>query len=185
MEDANIIRLLWDRAERAIEALAQRVGKQLYHTAMNILNDHMDAQECVSDTYFAVWNAIPPRCPEPLAPFVLRIGKNLSLNRLRSRATQRRAGNYELSLEELARCIGGPTLEETMDERELGRAIDRYLDTLSRENRILFLRRYWFGDSIKDLAAVFGLKENAVSVRLSRLRVKLKDYLIKEELYRE
>ena len=120
-----------------------------------------------------------------MAPFVLRIGKNLSLNRLRSRATQRRAGNYELSLEELARCIGGPTLEETMDERELGRAIDRYLDTLSRENRILFLRRYWFGDSIKDLAAVFGLKENAVSVRLSRLRVKLKDYLIKEELYRE
>lgn len=185
MEDEKIISLLWDRAEGAIEALTRRFGQMLYRTAMNILSDHRDSQECVNDTYLAVWCSIPPRKPDPLAPFVLRTCRNISLNRLRNRSTLKKGGSYELSLEELEGCIPGPCLEDTMDARELGRSIDRYLDTLSVDNRVMFLRRYWFGDSVKDIAAVFSMTENAVSVRLSRIRNGLKAHLMKEELYHE
>lgn len=179
MEDHEILALLWQRAEGAISALAERFGGILYRTAVNLLGSSRDAEECVNDTYLAVWNAIPPNRPEPLPPYVYRIGRNIALNRLRSNTAQKRSG-YELSLEELAGCIPAPCLE---DGRALGRAMDAWLDTLNKESRILFLRRYWFGDSVKDIAVSFNMKESAVSVRLSRLRNKLKDYLVKEGYY--
>lgn len=179
MEDAQILSLLWQRAERGVTVLAERFGKRLYATAMNLLSDPQDAEECVNDTYLAVWNAIPPRKPEPLSPFVYRVGRNIALNRLRANTAKKRSG-YELSLEELAGCIPAPSTE---DGRALGQAMDRFLCTISRENRVIFLRRYWFGDSVKDIAAVFHMTENAVSLRLSRTRDGLKAHLIKEGYY--
>lgn len=176
MEDHEILTLLWQRSQNAIPALAERFGKQLYRTAMNLLNNPRDAEECVSDTYMALWNAIPPGRPEPLAPYVYRVGRNIALNRLRDNSAQKRSG-YELSLEELAGCISTPCSE---DSRNLGRIMNAWLDTLSKHNRVMFLRRYWFGDSVKDIATAFNMRVNAVSVRLSRLRSSLKDYLIKE-----
>lgn len=181
MDDQDILALLWQRAESAIPALAERFGKQLYLTAVNLLHNQRDAEECVNDTYMAVWNSIPPRRPEPLRPYVYRIGRNIALNRLRSNTAQKRGG-YELSLDELEGCIPAPCLE---DGRALGQALDAYLDTLSKDNRIIFLRRYWFGDSVKNIAASFAMTENAVSVRLSRTRDGLKAYLIKEGYYHE
>ena len=181
MEDHDILTLLWQRSERAISALAERFGKQLHLTAMNLLSSPRDAEECVNDTYMAVWNAIPPKRPEPLRPYVYRIGRNIALNRLRSNTALKR-GNYELSLDELAGCIPAPCLE---DGRALGQAMDAFLDTLAKENRVIFLRRYWFGDSAKDIAKAFHMTENAVSVRLSRMRDGLKAYLIKEGCYHE
>jgi RNA polymerase sigma-70 factor (ECF subfamily) len=181
MEDREILALLWQRAEGAIPALAERFGKFLYRTAMNLLNNPRDAEECVNDTYMAVWNSIPPNQPEPLQPYVYRIGRNIALNRLRSNTAQKRGG-YELSLDELEGCIPAPCLE---DGRALGQAMNAYLDTLNTDNRVIFLRRYWFGDSIKDIAAAFHTTENAVSVRLSRIRDGLKAYLIKEGYYYE
>lgn len=176
MEDPQILSLLWQRAEGAVAALAERFGRRLHAMSMNLLSDRQDAEECVNDTYLAVWNAIPPRKPEPLAPFVYRVGRNIALNRLRSNTAQKRCG-YELSLEELAGCIPAPCME---DGRALGKAMDAFLDTINRENRAIFLRRYWFGDSVKDIAAAFHMTENAVSLRLSRTRDKLEAYLIKE-----
>ena len=181
MEDHNILSLLWQRAEGAIPALAERFGRTLYRMALNLLGSPRDAEECVNDTYLAVWNAIPPNRPEPLPPYVYRIGRNIALNRLRSNTAQKRGG-YELSLEELVGCIPAPCLE---DGRALGVAMDAWLSTLNKENRAMFLRRYWFGDSVKDIAVAFCMTENAVSVRLNRLRGSLKDYLIKEDLYYE
>lgn len=181
MEDHEILALLWQRAQSAIPALAERFGAHLYRTAMNLLNSPRDAEECVNDTYMAIWNAIPPNRPEPLRPYVYRIGRNIALNRLRSNTAQKRSG-YELSLDELEGCIPAPCLE---DGRALGQAMDAYLNTLSKENRIMFLRRYWFGDTVKDIAKAFGMTENAVSVRLSRVRDGLKAYLIKEGYYYE
>lgn len=175
----RIIALLWQRSEEAIRALSQHFGPRLYRTAMNILNLHQDAEEVVSDTYLALWHAIPPKKPEPLAPYVFRTGKNLALNRLRTYTAEKRC-SYTLSLEELSGCIAAPDLWEQLDARALGREIDAYLSTISRENRVLFLRRYWFGDSISALAQEFHLSENALSVRLSRIRNQLKQHLIKE-----
>ena len=183
MEDQKIIKLLWDRAESAIEALAKKFGKRLMAIAMNILGNARDAEECVNDTYLAVWNAIPPAKPDPLAGYVMRTGRNLALKKLRENTAQKRDSRYDLSLDELAEALSGGTLEEFIEAQELGRAIDRFLDTLNKENRILFLRRYWFGDSVKELAAAFSMTENAVSVRLSRIRDKLRDFLIKEGQY--
>ena len=179
MEDQEILSLLWQRAEGAISALAERFGCILYRTAANLLGNPRDAEECVNDTYLAVWNSIPPKRPEPLPPYVYRIGRNIALNRLRSNTAQKRSG-YEVSLDELTGCISAPSQDDGL---ALGRAMDAWLDTLNKDNRIIFLRRYWFGDSVKDIATAFHMKEAAVSVRLSRLRDNLKTYLMKEGYY--
>ena len=183
MNDNTIIRLLWERAETAIDALGQRFGRRLHQTAMNILNSFHDAEETVNDTYLAVWNTVPPKKPNPLSGFVYKIGRNTALNRLRSNLAQKRGGAYELSLDELAGCIPGAALEEQVEARELGLAIDAFLDTLTQENRAIFLRRYWFGDGVKEIAKAFSLSQNAVSVRLNRTRGSLRAYLIKEGYY--
>lgn len=179
MDDKHIIGLFFDRAEGAIAALSEKYGQPLRRLCMNLLNDPQDAEECVNDTYLAIWNAIPPACPEVLSAYLYKTGRNIALKRLRSRTAQKRSA-YEISLDELAECIPSVCLEETADARALGEAIDRYLDTLSKGNRILFLRRYWFGDGIADLARHTGLRQNTVSVRLARMRAALKDYLTQE-----
>ena len=179
MDDRSIISLLFARAEGAIDALAERFGPGLTRMARQILNSSQDAEEAVSDTYLALWNAIPPARPDPLTPYVYRVCRNTALNRLRSETARKRSA-YEISLDELSEILTGPSLEEDLDARELGRAIDAFLDKESSTSRIIFLRRYWFGDSVKDIAALMGMSENAVSVRLLRTRQKLKGHLIKE-----
>lgn len=174
--------LLFQRSEKALQELAKLYGRRLLQTAKNIIGISEDAEEAVNDTYLAVWNAIPPKSPEPLAPFVYRTGRNIALNRARHNAAQKRSG-YEIPLAELEGCIAGPDLWETLDARALGRAIDAYLDTLSQENRAIFLRRYWFGDSVNAIALHFALVPGTVSVRLSRMRSGLKAYLTKEGFY--
>ena len=181
MEDKKILELLWNRVESAIDALAKKFGKRLLYTAMNILGNPQDAEEAVNDTYMALWNTIPPERPDPLAGYVHRTGRNVAPKKHRFLTAQKRATQYEVSLEELSGVIPGPSFEEMLDARELGRAIDRFLDTISKENRVLFLRRYWFGDSVKHLAKATGLSENTISVRLSRLRSQLKIYLTDKE----
>ena len=180
MEDREIIRLFLDRDENALKALGQKYGRRLLATARNILGSAQDAEECVNDTYLAVWNAIPPREPSPLAGFVYKTGRNLALKALRHRTAEKRDSRYDVSLEELASCIPGRCLEEDFEAKLLGQAIDAFLDTLPKSSRVLFLRRYWFGDSVKDIARHFAMSENAVSVRLNRTRNQLKAYLIKE-----
>lgn len=184
MDDKHIITLFFQRAETAIEALAAKYGKLLKQLCTNILHDPLDAEECVSDAYLAAWNTIPPARPDPLSAYICRLGRNCALKKLRSRTALKRSG-YEVSLEELAGCIPDNTTGDTLDGRELGRAIDCWLATLSPENRALFLRRYWFGDSVKDLSKAFGATENALSVRLSRLRAALKQHLTKEGYFHE
>lgn len=180
MEDTQITAQLFSQAESAMEALAARFGQRLYQTAENILNDPQDAEECVNDTYLAVWNTIPPANPDPLAGFVYKIGRNIAMKRLRGNLALKRNSTYDLSLTELEACIPSKSIDEQLTARELGLAIDRFLDELSRDSRVIFLRRYWFGDSVKDIAKALGFTENTVSVRLSRTRDKLKLYLTKE-----
>lgn len=183
MEDQKLLQLLFDRSEKAVSALAQRFGNRLFRIAHNILQSHEDAEEVVNDTYLAVWNAIPPNRPQPLEGYVYRTGRNLALKRLRFDNAQKRSDGHDLSLEELAACIPDPAPDRAANARLLGQAIDRYLDTLPPLSRVLFLRRYWFGDRICELAREFSMTENAVSVRLSRIRDGLKCYLLKEGFF--
>lgn len=180
MTDERILKLLWQRSEDAIRALAARFGQRLHATAMHILGSRRDAEESVSDTYLAVWNAVPPKKPDPLSGFVYKTGRNLALKKYRDTTAQKRDGSYDLSLEELEGCIPARALDEMVEARALGADIDRFLGTVSRENRTIFLRRYWFGDSVKEIAGALGLSENTVSARLSRTRSALRKYLIKE-----
>lgn len=183
MEDRKLIALFFERSEQAITALTLRFGNRLYATAYNILNSREDAEEAVSDTYLALWNAIPPEKPDPLAGYVYRTGRNIALKKLRFLRAQKRSSQYDISLDELSSVLSSGNLEDAIDARELGLVIDQFLTTLPKQSRILFLRRYWFGDSVKQLSKDFSLTENTVSVRLSRIRTQLKTYLIKEGFF--
>lgn len=185
MDDRKILKLLLARAEAAIEAMARKFGARLTATARHILGDWQYAEETVNDTYLAVWNAVPPREPDPLSGFVYKTGRNLALKRLRHDSALCRDGSYDLSLEELEGCIAGISLEDEFDARMLGRAIDRYLSGIRKDSRVMFLRRYWFGDSPKEIARHFDTSENAVRTRLHRTRMGLRTYLIKEGLIHE
>lgn len=180
MEDQRIVTLLWQRAESAIDALAKKFGKRLMSIAMNILGLPQDAEESVNDTYLAVWNAVPPKRPDPLAGFVYTTGRNISLDRLKYDTAQKRDSRYDIPIDELENCIPAAALEEQVEVRELGLAINRFLKTVNADNRALFLRRYWFGDSVREIAKDLGLRENAATVRLGRLRMQLREHLIKE-----
>lgn len=177
MDDRELLQLFRERAEKVFDLLARRFGRRLHLTAMNILDCEQDAEECVNDTYLSLWNAIPPAAPEPLTPYVLRTGKNIALNRLRARNTQKRGG-YVLSLEELAGTVPAPE-----QDAQLGKALNQWLSTLSKRDRVIFLRRHWFGDGVKDIAKALGTTENTVSLRLHRLKQQLKTYLIQEGYY--
>lgn len=185
MEDKQILDLLWARSEQAIDALAGKFGRLLQRLAMNILNDPRDAEESVSDTYLALWNAIPPDRPDPLTAFVCRVGRNTALNHLRQRSAQKRFGGYELCLDELSQVLPDNSMEELLDARVLGAAIDDFLSGLDAQSRILFLRRYWFGDSIKEISRLLGVSQNTLTVRLHRIRSKLKNHLAKEGFWNE
>ena len=178
MEDKDILALLFARSEQALAALAAKFGHRLQRLAANIL----PTEEAVSDTYLAIWNTVPPHRPDPIAPYILRICKNISVSRLRVIAAQKRSA-YEVALDELADTIGQNTLEQILDARALGRIIDDFLNTVPQVDRVIFLRRYWYGDQVKAIARRVGMTENAVSVRLNRLRSSLRNILSKEGYY--
>lgn len=180
VEDQKIVDLFFARSEMAIKMLAEKYEKLLYKISFNILNNNEDVMECINDTYLGTWNAIPPKQPNPLSAFVCRITRNLSLKKYRARTATKRDSTLEVALDELVTVIAVPSAEEEWNAKELGRAIDTFLGTLDKENRVLFVRRYWFADSIRDLADVLHMSENLISVRLNRIRKQLKAYLEKE-----
>ena len=178
MNDNAIIELFFARSEQAIRELDDKYGKVCYSLSYNILNSRQDAEECVNDAYLGTWNAIPPARPNPLLAFLCRIVRNLSLMRYHAdRAAKRGGGSCAVALEELEGCLASPrTVEGRIEEQELVRLIEDFLDTLSPENRVLLMRRYWFSDSYGEIAARTGLSEKNVSVRLTRIRKQLRNY---------
>jgi len=181
LEDSKIISLFFERSEQAIKELDCKYGSAVKKTAANILNDRLDTEECVSDTYLRVWNNIPPRVPNPLMGYVCRIARNLAVNRYHANRAEKRNGNYGLVLDEMEECIpSGVNIETDYDAKELSTAINRFLSTLNPEDRFLFVRRYWYADSVSDLAVITKSSNNRISVRLFRLREKLRITLVKE-----
>ena len=183
MEDSAIIDLFFERSEQAIDELDKKYGGAVRKTATNILHDRQDAEECANDTYLGVWNSIPPQRPNPLAAYVCRIARNLAISRLRSRTAEKRGGGLDLVLDELEEYLPSPqNVERELEAKELAERVNRFLAALPYDDRYLFVRRYFFADPVKDIAAAAAQKESRVSLRLFRLRDRLKNTLEKEGL---
>ena len=181
MDDSKIIELFHARSEQAIMELSQKYGAVCIKIAKNILNNKLDAEECVNDAFLGAWNTIPPQNPNPLLTYISRIVRNLSIKKYHSNTSAKRNSFYDVALDELENCISSDnTVENELSAKELARIIDDFLDTLDKDNRVMFVRRYWYSDSISDIAARFHTNNNNISVRLSRTREKLKNYLKKE-----
>lgn len=181
LEDSKIIELFFARAEQAIVELSAKYGTVCGRIARNILKNDLDAEECVNDTYLAAWNTIPPQKPNPLRTYIFRIVRNISITRYHANTSVKRNSIYDVALDELESCLAAPNaIEQEISAKELSRQIDHFLATLDEENQIMFVRRYWYSDSISDIAERFQTSDNNVSVRLSRIREKLKSHLKKE-----
>lgn len=181
LNDHEIIDLFFERSEQAIKELMVKYGAAIRKVASNILKDAQDAEECVSDTYLQVWNRIPPTRPKYLGAYSCRIARNISLKQYYANTAQKRNSYYDVALEELESTIPAlGTVETEYDAKELTRYLNLFLKGLSREDRYLFMRRYWHGDSITEIAGELRITPHNASVRLFRLRQKLQDYLQKE-----
>lgn len=184
MEDEKIIEMFFMRSEQGIQELNTKYGKVCHKLSYNIVNSIQDAEECVNDAYLGAWNAIPPARPHPLLTYICKIVRNISLKNYYRKETAKRSGSYTIAMEEIEACIEDPnTIEIEIEARELARMIENFLETLTIENRVIFMRRYWFSDSCKDIAEFVGLTEKNISVRLTRIRQKMKDYLIEREVF--
>lgn len=179
LEDSEIVQLYWDRNEQAIPATSEKYGNYCASIAKNILGSENDAEECVNDTYWNAWNSMPPHRPSVLSTFLGKITRNLSLNRYRHNTAGRRGGGeVTVVLDELLGLVSDTdSVEQEIDRRELVNAIDTFLGTLPSEKRGIFLRRYWYFDSVSEIASRFGMTENNVSVTLNRICLKLHNYL--------
>lgn len=182
MEDKEIIELYWQRNETAIIETKKKYDRYLLGIADNILHDASENEECVNDTYLKVWNAIPPENPTSLKSYMGRIARNHALNRLRDRMREKRVANQiAVHLEELENvvCVQSK-VEELVGAYHLEAVIDEFLGSISREKRVMFLRRYWYFDSIKEIAQRMGMSESKVKVSLKRTRDELRKRLEKE-----
>ncbi|MBR6242032.1 MAG: sigma-70 family RNA polymerase sigma factor [Ruminococcus sp.] len=183
MDDPSIIDLYWERSEEAIAQTDIKYKKLCMHVADNILLDHSDSEECLSDTYLAAWKAMPSQRPKYLPAFLCRIIRNFALKRCEYNTAQKRNPEVALSLDELDDTIPSPdNVESSVDAAELGRIISAFLRKQGRKKRSIFLRRYWYYDSVSTIAEKYSMSEESVRQMLFRLRRKLKEYLEKEGL---
>lgn len=182
MDDELIVKLYWERSASAIELTDQKYGAYCHSIAYNILRSREDAEESVNDTYMDAWNAMPPHRPSILATFLGKITRRISIDRWRaSSRIKRGGGEIPLALEELEQCIaGGHSPEQEIEKKELAEAINRFLDTLAVAERRVFLARYWYMDSIQEIASHWGFSKSKVMSMLFRTRNKLRRQLEKE-----
>lgn len=179
--DREIIGLFMSRSETAIDALKEKYGRLLFGIAENILKDARDAEEAVSDACLAVWNSIPPENPESLMAYAAIIARNTAAKMYRRNTAIKRNAGYDAALSELSECLPSSTaVEDEIMIKELTGLVNRFLAGEKRENRIVFLRRYWFADDVAYIAKMLGISENNVYVRLARTRKRLKEFLEKE-----
>ena len=181
MEDSQIIRLLFQRSEAAIPMLQQKFGGLCRSVISHILPDSRDVEECASDTYLRVWNSIPPQRPDRLDSYLARIARNVALDRYDYNTAGMRSTALSLAYEELSNFL--PSRSKESDSVEFRSFLNRFLRTLPKESRAMFIRRYWYGDSISEIARTFRCSEEKVKSSLFRTRNKLREAMMKEEVY--
>ena len=183
LEDSRILDLFFERSEQAIVELTDKYGRSAKRTAANILNSESDTEECMNDTNLAMWNSIPPEKPDNLKAFYMKVARNQAVSKYRSNTARKRNSLYDTALDELEDCLAAkddPSAD--VEAKELSEAINAFLKRLSKEDRQMFICRYWLADSTEDIAAKLHCRSSRISVRLFRIREKLKTYLIKEGL---
>ena len=178
MEDSKIIDELFARSESVLGEIDQKYGRLCQNLSYRILNNLSDAQECVNDAYLGVWNSIPPNRPQSFVGYLCRIVRNISLKRYRYNTAEKRNSQMDVAMEELEGCLASPEdVEKKIETEELTRAIDQFLGKLKQSDRVIFLRRYYFSDSYEEIAKIAGISEKNVSVKLTRIRSKLRESL--------
>ncbi len=181
MEDEKIIALFFERSEEALRETEERYGAYSRSIAMHILNSREDAEECVEDSYMKLWETIPPERPDSLKAYLGRIVRNISISRLRKKNAEKRRDDMEVLFSELEDCIpSGNDVEAAVDHIILTEMINRWLEGEKAENRKLFVNRYWYGCGNAELAIRFGMSESRITLKLHRMRGRLKKYLERE-----
>jgi len=181
MDDYQIVELYWQRDESAIAETECKYGSFCLGVAMNLLSDGEDAKECVNDTFYQVWNLMPPERPEKLRPWLGRIVRNISISLWRRNHRQKRYSGVEQTLSELEDAVPSPIrIEREIESAELGQVINIWLESLPHDGRVLFVRRYWYGIPLKELAAECGVPPKKIAQKMYRLRLALKAFLEKE-----
>ena len=183
MEDEKIIDLYWGRNEKAIEESDEKYGGYCGKIAFNVLQNHEDSEECVNDTWHKSWNSMPDARPHNLPAFFGTICRNISLDRYRSRhSVKRGGGQMDAIYEELEECVGKDDVEATLNQQELERAMQSFVSGMKKEDRIIFVKRYWYMESVKDIAGALLISESKVKTRLFRIRQNLAEYLKAEDI---
>lgn len=182
LEDSEIIALYFERSQQAISETDIKYGALCRSISQRIVGDKRDAEECVSDTYFKVWNTIPPQKPESLSAFISRIVRNLSLDCFRKKSALKRGGE-QLPFEELSECI--PDRAEDAQNEAVAECLNEFLAELPREQRIYFMRRYYMGEPLSDIAERYGISANNLGVMMLRLRKKFKKKLTEQGVFTE
>lgn len=177
MEDERIIALYFDRSESAIAETDRKYGRLCFETANKILYSRPDSEECVSDTYLSVWNAIPPTMPQSLRAFLIRITRNISLSKLRKNLAQKRNAALEVSLDELEGILPDSSISPEADNGLIAEVINEFLDALDTDAKNIFLRKYWFFDTVSEISGRCGFSESKVKSSLMRTRERLRIYL--------
>ncbi|MBR1763776.1 MAG: RNA polymerase sigma factor [Ruminococcus sp.] len=180
MTDERIIELLFGRSEEGLRGLRESFGGLVRRVAAAITGDSDRIDEIENDTMLAVWQRIPPERPDPLGAYVCAIARNLALKQRREQLAQKRGFGRSVPLEELDTALGSEELMKQLSARELGREINRFLDTLGPRERALFVRRYYLEQSVEEAARALGLRPNTAAVKLLRLRRALREHLEKE-----
>lgn len=183
MTDEKILDLLFQRSQQGLSEAREKYGQRLFRLADNLLGNRWDAEECVNDAMLAAWNAIPPKRPEPLLPWLYATVRHIAMNRCRINEAQKRSGWMSVAFDELRDVAeNGDTPEKALDREELTQALDRFLSRVSPTDRALFLGRYYAGESYAVMAQRLNMTEHSCQARVSRMRKKLKDQLKKEGL---
>jgi len=180
MEDSKIIELFFARNEDAIRHTDDTYGRKLFALADNIVKDHQDAEESVNDTYLKAWDTIPPKRPVHFFAYLAKICRHFALGRLDWKKAAKRNAEVVSLTSEMELCIPDERRALQLEAKELGRLLDSFLRTLTPENRMVFMRRYWYVDTIAEIAMRYGISESAVNMRLNRTRDKLCTYLEQE-----
>lgn len=178
MDDKMIIELFFERSEKAITELSDKYGLLCKYIANNILNCDSDAEECVNDTYLAVWDTIPPNTPAPLKAYICRIARNIALKKYHSNTAQKRNTQYDVSLSELEGCFSdSDEIDGNINAKETAKIISQFLEEQPVQVRVMFIKRYFYCESLENIAKHFKTSKHYVSVKLSRTRDKLKKHL--------
>lgn len=179
MDDLQIIELYFSRAENAITETAAKYGAYLKYIAYNILKSLEDSEECTNDTYMKVWNSIPPQRPDCFKAFIGRIARNTAINLYNKYNAQKRRGS-EVALDEMAECIPDRNADKNSEDKEIRESLNAFLRSLPEENRKIFVRRYWYMSSVKEIAKDYKFSESKVKMTLLRTRTALKEHFAKE-----